>query len=51
MAEEGYCFDSSPESHQPIATRVLWLQIAHAKIAKIDFNAITQTFEAAHMMP
>jgi hypothetical protein len=25
------------------------LQIAHAKIDKIDFNVITQTFEAAHM--
>jgi hypothetical protein len=26
------------------------LQIAGAKIAKIDFNVITQTFEAAHTM-
>ncbi len=51
MAEEGYCFDSSPESNQPIATRVLWLQIAHANIGKIDFNVITQSFAFAHIAP
>jgi hypothetical protein len=44
--DEGYCFASSRESHQPIATRVFWLQIAHAKIGKIGFNLITQKFRS-----
>ncbi len=34
-----------------VALRVFWLQIAHAKIGKIDFNLITQSFAAVHMMP
>jgi hypothetical protein len=33
----------------PLPRAPVRLQIAHAKIAKIDFNVITQTFEAAHM--
>jgi hypothetical protein len=36
-------------AHQPITTRVFRLQIAHAKIGKIDFNVIPQSFEAVHI--